>query len=421
MGLVVGVAVGEAFVIEPSDGALVLQPPAPVAVIAPARAENAVPLAPEETTKLDGQIADFIAAVTSLDIHGTDFKSRVDAIGTMGNAEIAQAAAVSNRMLERPVNSLKNGMLDEKSSVSRGLVDLRETIEKLDPSRQGDLFSPRKLLGFIPMGSKLVAYFDGYKSAQSHLNAIIESLYRSKDELQKDNAAVETEKTQMWALMKRLEQYVYLGKKLDVALSAELDALDRTDPDRANVLREDVLFSTRQKVTDLLTQMAVNVQGYLTLDLIRKNNIELIKGVDRATTTTVSALRTAVIAAQALANQKLVLDQITALNTTTGNIIEATAQMLRQGTGKVYEQAAGATVDVKQLKRAFENIYATMDAVAEYKVKALGSMQQTVDALTTEVGKAQGYLAKSRASQAREGAAAIDGAALDDIVKLPGS
>ena len=406
---------------ESSDGALALQPPAPVAVVAPAKAENAVPLAPEETTKLDGQIAAFVTAVTSLDIHGTDFKSRVDAIGTMGSAEIAQAAAVSNRMLERPVNSLKNGMLDEKSSVSRGLVDLRETIEKLDPSRQGDLFSPRKLLGFIPMGSKLVAYFDGYKSAQSHLNAIIESLYRSKDELQKDNAAVETEKTQMWALMKRLEQYVYLGKKLDVALSAELDALDRTDPDRANVLREDVLFSTRQKVTDLLTQMAVNVQGYLTLDLIRKNNIELIKGVDRATTTTVSALRTAVIAAQALANQKLVLDQITALNTTTGNIIEATAQMLRQQTGKVHERAASATVDVTALQRAFENIYATMDAVAEYKVKALGSMQLTVDALTTEVGKAQRYLDTSRASQAREGLAAFDGTRDDGIVKLPGS
>lgn len=407
--------------LESSEGALVLQPPAPVAVVAPAKAANAVPLAPEETTKLDGQIADFVTAVTSLDIHGADFKSRVDAIGSMGNAEIAQAAAVSNRMLERPINSLKNGMLDEKSSVSKGLGDLRATIEKLDPSRQGDLFSPRKLLGFIPMGNKLVRYFDGYKSAQSHLNAIIESLYRSKDELQKDNAAIETEKTQLWALMKRLEQYIYLGKKLDTSLSAKLDALDATDPDRAKILREDVLFDTRQKVTDLLTQMAVNVQGYLALDLIRKNNIELIKGVERATTTTVSALRTAVIAAQALANQKLVLDQITALNTTTGNIIEATAQMLRQQTGKVYEQAAGATVDVKQLQRAFENIYATMDAVADYKVKALGSMQQTVDALTTEVGKAQGYLDKSRASQAREGVTAIDGALDDGIVKLPGS
>ena len=78
-----------------------------------------------------------------------------------------------------------------------------------------------------------------------------------------------------------------------------------------------MLFSVRQKHQDLLTQLAVSVQGYLALDVIRRNNLELIKGVDRATTTTVSALRTAVIVAQALADQKLVLDQITALNTTT--------------------------------------------------------------------------------------------------------
>jgi uncharacterized protein YaaN involved in tellurite resistance len=313
-------------------------------------------------------------------------------------------------------------MLDERSPVSKGLVDLRETIEKLDPSRQGDLFAPRKLLGLIPLGNKLTAYFDGYRSSQAHLNAIIESLYRSKDELQKDNAAIETEKTQLWTLMKRLEQYVYLGKRLDTALESKLAALDATDPERAKVLREDVLFYARQKVTDLLTQMAVNVQGYLALDLIRKNNIELIKGVERATTTTVSALRTAVIAAQALANQKLVLDQIAALNTTTGNIIEATAQMLRQQTAQVYQQAAGATVDVKQLQRAFDNIYATMDAVADYKVKALGSMQQTVDALTSEVTKAQGYLDKSRASQARESVAALDTTPADGVVRLlPGT
>ena len=111
---------------------------------------------------------------------------------------------------------------------------------------------------------------------------------------------------------------MYLAEHLDAALEAKIAEIEATDPDKAKALREDVLFYVRQKHQDLLTQLAVSVQGYLALDLVRKNNIELIKGVDRATTTTVSALRTAVIVAQALANQRLVLDQITALNTTTG-------------------------------------------------------------------------------------------------------
>ena len=106
----------------------------------------------------------------------------------------------------------------------------------------------------------------------------------------------------------------------------------------------------RQKRQDLLTQLSVTVQGYLALDLIRKNNLELVKGVERATTTTVSALRTAVIAALALGNQRLVLDQISALNTTTGNVIESTSQMLRQQTAEIQNQAASATVSIEKLQ-----------------------------------------------------------------------
>ena len=234
------------------------------------------------------------------------------------------------------------------------------------------------------------------------LNAIIDSLKRGKDELLRDNAAIEQEKANLWGLMERLEKYIHIGKKLDAALDAKAAQLDASDPEKARVVREDMLFYARQKVTDLLTQMAVNVQGYLALDLVRKNNLELAKGVDRATTTTVSALRTAVIVAQALANQKLVLDQITALNTTTGNLIAGTSELLREQSGKIHEQAAGSTIDIARLQQAFGNIYQTMDAMADFKVKALASMQTTVDTLSQEVDKSRAYLEKSRREDVRE-------------------
>ena len=121
--------------------------------------------------------------------------------------------------------------------------------------------SPRKFLGLIPFGSPLEAYFESYQSAQTHLNAIINTLYHSKDELQQDDAAIDQEKAQMWALMQKIEQYVYLAKKLDAALSARIAGIQATDPQRAKVLQEEVLLYTRQKETDLLTQMAVNIQG----------------------------------------------------------------------------------------------------------------------------------------------------------------
>jgi uncharacterized protein YaaN involved in tellurite resistance len=373
-----------------------LTAPAPVAAIAPQDAANRVPLPAEETTRLDGQVGEFIGDLTTLDPQSSEFKTRVDAILGLGEGDIRASASVANRMLERPMNAMKKGVYDGSSPVSKALGDLRNTVESLDPSKSGDLLSPRKLLGIVPFGNKLKAYFDGYRSAQNHLNAIIETLYRSKDELQRDNASIEQEKAAMWALMQKLEGFAYLAKKLDAEIDSRLAVLDTSDPARAKILREDVQFYARQKVQDLLTQMAVNVQGYLALDLIKKNNIELIKGVERATTTTVSALRTAVVVAQALANEKLVLNQIGALNATTGNMIESTSAMLKQQSAGVYEQAASATIDVDKLKAAFKNVYDAMDSVSTYKAAALSSMQQTVTALEGEVQSATAYLERTK-------------------------
>ena len=163
---------------------------------------------------------------------------------------------------------------------------------------------------------------------------------------------------------------------------------------------------------DLLTQLAVSAQGYMALDMIRRNNVELIKGVDRATTTTVSALRTAVIVSQALADQKLVLDQFTALNTTTGNLIESTSELLKEQSADVHDQAASATVKVEQLQKAFQNIYQALDEIDTYKVAALDTMQKTVDALGQEIAEAQKHLDRMHEE---EGGGAVEAAPSNEL------
>ena len=397
---------------------LVLTPPQPVQKVEPSRAGAMVKLAADVIGKLDGQIDDFVQTISALDPNTEEFQKRVKAVYSAGDSEVMQAAAMSNRLLDKPVKSMESGGLSETAGVSKSLLELRRLVEDLDPSTQGDLFSPRKLLGIIPFGNKLAHYFDRYTSSQSNIQRIIQALHNGRDELERDNATIEEEKISMWSLMQRLEQYVYVLKGLDAKLTEKATGLDAADPAKAKVLREDVLFYVRQKSTDLLTQMAVNIQGYLALDMIRKTNLELIKGVQRATTTTVSALRTAVMVAQALNNQKLVLDQVTALNTTTSNMIESTSKMLRQQAAAVHEQAASSTIELDKLKRAFQNIYDTMDMVSEFKTKALDGMGKTVEALTEEVKKSQTYLDRARAGQASEALADVARVSADGVVKL---
>jgi len=373
-----------------SETDLVLTPPEPVQAVAPAKAAGLVPLRDDQKSKLEEKVDGFVSQLVATDANSPEFGKQVDAITNMGRREIAEAAGQSNRFLDRPVKAM-----DKDSNVGTDLAELRRVIEDLDPGRKGNLLAPKKLFGIIPFGSKLRDYFDGYKSAQSHIASILARLASGKDELLKDNAAIDVERQALWAAMGRLEQMIHISKTLDAALEAKALELEGTDPAKAKAIRETALFYVRQRSQDLLTQMAVTVQGYLALDLVKKNNVELVKGVDRASTTTVAALRTGVTVAQALTNQKLVLEQITALNTTTANIIDSTGEMLRNQTSQIHQQAAASTIPIETLKRAFQNIYSTMDAIDTFKLQALDSMKQTVNVLTDEVEKSRGYIARA--------------------------
>ncbi|GAA2009574.1 toxic anion resistance protein [Nakamurella flavida] len=380
-------------------GALVLTPPAPVQIVKPEQAAGAVPVADARAQELATRAQSFARELVELDVRSPEFARKVESITGLGDKEMRDSANVSSRMLDRPaaaLNAGKGGGKDAQTRVASTLADLRVTITELDPNR-ADLTGFKKVLKWIPGGDKIDRYFAKYESAQSHLDAIIRSLASGKDDLGKDNAAIEVEKATMWALMGKLGEYNELAGALDQAVELEIQRLDSSGrADDANTVRSDALFPIRQRRQDIMTQMAVAVQGYMALDLVRKNNLELMRGVDRAQTTTIAALRTAVIVSQALARQKLVLDQITGLNAATSDLIARTSEQLRIQGGQIHEQAASSTISVEKLQQAFDNVFATMDAVDTFRAQAVTSMADTVSALEGQVKRAQPYLERAR-------------------------
>ena len=366
--------------------------------MAPQVSEDAIPA-------LDAKVDSFMTALSTAAVRSPEFTAQADAVRTMGDADIRRAAETSNRMLQQPVRALSEGGIAQGSDVGKTLLELRRTVEDLDP---GQAQGVSRWMDWLPFGDKVEDYFRKYQSSQSQLNGILHHLRSGQDELTKDNVALNLEKTNLWSVMGRLNQYVYVAERLDAKLAAKIAELELSDPEAAKAVSQDVLFYVRQKHQDLLTQLAVSIQSYLAIDIIIKNNIELIKGVDRASTTTISALRTAVIVAQALGNQKLVLDQITALNSTTSGMIQRTSEMLKDNSAAIQEQAASSTIGIEQLQAAFANIYATMDSIDEFKLKALDNMSATIGVLETEVEKSRSYLERVQGHDARNAAGTLD-------------
>ena len=309
-----------------------------------------------------------------------------------------QASAASNRMLKRPAAALAATGADPASRTGNTLVELRQIVTELDPKRH-DLTGRKRFLKFLPGGSAIQRYFLKYESSQEQLDAITKALKGGQDDLRQDNAAIQTERDALWAAMGKLANYAVLASRLGDGLEqriVELRNIGKTED--ATTLEADALFYVRQRHQDLLTQMAVSIQGYLALDVVKKNNSELIKGVDRALDTTLAALRVAVIVAQALAQQKIVLAQIDALNSTTSDIIVSTSELLRSQGAAIHKSAARATIDPNKLQQAFDNVFQAMDEIDRFKTEAAQSMKQTVQVLEGQVGRARHQLDRSHAS-----------------------
>lgn len=378
---------------EPGD--LLLTPPEPVKPVPAERAETLIPLDDATRDALAVRARTYVEDLAALDPRSPEFHSKIGQVSGLGDGEMRASAQAANRMLNRSVAALagaKGESADAQKRVAGGLVELRRTVEDLDPKDVGKL-TGRKLLSKLPFGRSLRDFVSRYQSANVNINKIVASLRSGQDELRRDNAAIQNERTTLWATMGKLQEYAVLASALDAAVEQKI--AETIEEEQANALRADVLFPVRQKHQDILTQLAVCAQGYLALDTVRRNNEELVKGVDRAATTTVSALRIAVTIAAALSNQKLVIEQVNALRGTTEDIIAANADMLAGQSGEIQRIAAEPAVGVETLRKSFEQIYRTIDTIDTYKVQAVANMQSTVEALGAEMENARAYLARA--------------------------
>ncbi|MEE1844450.1 toxic anion resistance protein [Streptomyces sp. NPDC007076] len=389
----------------PGDSAppLVLTPPEPVAPVRAEQAAGLVPVDDSVRTEMTRRATEYIGGLAGLDARSPEFTTRIGEIAALGQGDIRSAAQQSNRMLDRTVRSLAgSGGVDAQTRVGSSLVELRRTVEDLDP-RDTPGRGARRLLARLPGGNRLRDHVAKYASSQATLNRIVGSLRGGQDELRRDNAALHTERTRLWETMGKLQEYVVLTEALDGAVEQRIAQAAATDPAQADALRADVLFPVRQKHQDLLTQLAVCAQGYLAMDVVRRNNDELIKGVDRAATTTVSALRIAVMLASALESQRKVTEQVQVLRSTTEDLIRGNAEMLAGQSGEIQRIAADPAVGAETLRTAFQQIYRTLDAIDTYKVQATESMASTVESLTAELQQASAHLARSRSAGQLDG------------------
>jgi uncharacterized protein YaaN involved in tellurite resistance len=346
-------------------------------------------ISPQEVDpELDKQADEFVNLLLSDERDAEAKRSAIDQMGLNTQEQASHRSA----MLREPIRNLARAG-EDGGPVARSLLALNEQVEKLDPVNfDFSASSFLRLIGKIPgIGQPIKRYFKQYQSSQTVIDDIVKSLERGRDQLKRDNSTLAFDQQQMRNSIERLTRVIQLGQLLDMKLQYKLDREISPENEKHEFIQTELMFPLRQRIIDLQQTLAVNQQGILTTEIIIRNNRELIRGVSRAINVTVVALQVAVACALALAHQKIVLDKIEALNVTTSELIEHTAERLKTQGVAIHKQASQSMLSMESLEKAFQDIKTAMDDIAKFRQEALPQMAQNIvrlDQLSAQASEA---------------------------------
>lgn len=354
-----------------------------------------IKLEPTDGNTLEKKADDLVSQLIEFDPNNHDqlqaCKNSVEQMGTT----LQKRAAKQSELLRQPVKKLANKS-EDGGDVANALVDLKMKVEELDPGKfdfEDGWFS--RTLGKLPgVGTPMKRYFSKFESAQSVIGAITRSLENGRDQLLRDNITLLEDQKQMRETGIKLEHTIKLGQLLDQKIQYKLDREITPENPKHKFVSEELLFPLRQRIIDLQQQLAVSQQGVIATELIIRNNKELTRGVNRALNVTITALETAASVAMALANQKIVLDKMNAVNKTTSDLIAGTAARLKTQGTEIHKQASSTQLDLNSLKSAFADLKTAMDDISTFRAQALPQMANTILELDKISGDAAQTIAK---------------------------
>ena len=340
------------------------------------KVEKELEVPAEREATVDEAAKQKVEEIMGTDITVFEDRKNISAAFQEFGADVIRKTEAKNGILSKRMVEFSRGSA-ETGEVAKGLAELSAQMKTLDPSAVN--FEEKGLFGKI--ANPVKRYFDKYKTADAEIADIVKSLDSGKKMLQNDNVTLELEEQELFGLSKQLNEKVAMGNALDQYLTNAIDNKRAEGGDEAKVqfVEEEILFPLRQRIMDFQQLQVVSQQGVVALDVIRRNNNELVRAVERAKTVTVSSLRTAVTVAGALYNQKLVLEKVNLLNQSTNNMIAATSNMLKTQGVEIQKNASEAMISTDTLRKSFADTLQALDDISSYKLEALPRMRQTIE------------------------------------------
>ena len=247
-------------------------------------------LSPQALADIEATAGPFVDGLLGAAPGSDAYRRAIRAIDHLGDREVRTTTRIVAAFHERPRQALGE-VLAEQGPLRRNLELLNRTARAVEVEASNAATSTTELAAAV-------------RRAETCVREVVPALDAAGQALEQDNAELGQQERALWAEILILRRYAALAARLDDLIVERIASIEAGDESRARSLRDDALLAVRHRRRDLLLQLAVASQGYAALRLIEQDNLQVIWAIRGATTTTVTALRIALLVAQTMGDRR---------------------------------------------------------------------------------------------------------------------
>ena len=302
-------------------------------------------------------------------------------IDSMGMAEAKEIALSSNNLMKRQLKELDNSSVKENKKVVKSLMDMENKIVELNPAKAGinwdDPLRGGRIFGIkLPfIGDKLQKYIQKTRDASQYIEMVNKELDEGSRIIRESIGEIDLEKQKNLEITMRSNEYLYLNSAIVKKVESRMVENKLNDKEK-ELVTEVILYPLEQKKSDLNTQIHVAITSYYGLDVIQKNNKELLRGVQRCQMVALPALNTSITMASALADQKNVHDTVGAINQTAEEMLNNVSTMVSSQSQQIQKSAQSETIKRKSIMDNYKKIEDALKKTSEYRLQAHAALKK---------------------------------------------
>ena len=329
----------------------------------------------QSEAQLSGK-ADQLAAVILAEPGNRKAGRQVSAMGVREQ----QRASKEIGLLKTRVGTMLKQLEGEGGEIPRTLIELRHTMDEINPQVLGQPSGIAKWLGRAPgIGKVLKRIAVKYESVQTQIDHIMNGLRHGKDKLLMDNAELEQLYDQVHFAQQGVQQSAYVGELLWKKL--EDASVEVTEPVERQRLQT-MMHRVAMRVQDLRTMEQVNLQFFASIDMTLQNNDALCEQIDRTVMVTQSLLTVGLAIQAALASQKQIASAVRQVQDSTAAMLEANAAAIGRQTREIGEMQNNPVIALDRVKNAYSTLVGAMEDMEKIRMAGTEKARAGIAELT---------------------------------------